>query len=166
MTCPKALKTDKQKIDMGNLNLKPTDEAALLATIDPQSNAAASTLTSDYVDMSNFASLMALIKVGAFVATGKVDAKLVQATAAAGTNKKDITGKAITQLTAAGTDDNKQAIINLFASELDSNNGFRYVALELVNTTAAALVDASLLGFGCRYAPASDNDLASVDEIV
>ena len=137
-----------------------------MATIDPQSNAAASTLTSDYVDMSKVGSLLAIINAGAFVATGKVDAKLVQATAAAGTNKKDITGKAITQLTAAGTDDNKQAFINLFAEELDINNSFRYVALELTNTTAAALVSADLIGFDCSYNPASDYNLASVDEIV
>lgn len=144
--------------------MKPSDFISVAGAIDPQSNAADATKTSDYVDLSQFNALLAVVNVGAVTATGKVDAKLVQATAADGTGKKDISGKAITQLTDASS--NKQVEINLFAEELDTDNGFRYVALEVTNTTAAAIVSAVLLGASGRYDPASDNNVASVAEIV
>jgi len=150
-----------------NLKLKPSDIFALVAAIDPQSNAAAATKTTDWVDTSIFPSIMAALLVGAITSTGKVDAKLVQSKTSgdSDSSKKDVTGKTITQLTESGTDSNKQALINCFAEELDINNGFRYVALEVTNTTAAALVGAAIFGIA-RYNPASDNDVASVDEIV
>ena len=150
---------------MNTLSNKLSDQIAVVAAIDPASLASSGTATSDYVDMGLFPNIMAVLQVGAFTSTGKTDAKLVQATASDGTGKKDITGKAITQLTQAGTDDNKQAVINCKADDLDINNSFRYVALEVNETTAACLVAGLILGAG-RYAPASDNDVASVDEIV
>lgn len=149
-----------------NSNTKPSDFICVAGAIDPQSNAAAATKTSDYVDMAQFNSMLAVLNVGAITSTGKVDAKLVQAKDSSGTDKKDISGKAITQLTEAGTDSNKQIEINLFAEELDTANGFRYVALEVTNTTAAALVSAVILGAAGRYDPASDSNVSSVDEIV
>ncbi|NTU67972.1 MAG: hypothetical protein HGB02_03725 [Chlorobiaceae bacterium] len=149
-----------------NAKLKGSDIVAIGGVIDPQSNAASATKTTDYVDMSLFEGAMAIINVGAITSTGKVDAKIVQATASDGTNKKDVSDKAITQLTEAGSGSNKQAIINVFAEELDINNGFRYVAVEITNTTAAAIVSVNVLGISAKYNPASDNDVASVAEIV
>lgn len=150
---------------MNTLNLKPSDQAAVLATIDPDAYTA-DTYVSDYVDMSMVQSIMAVLMVGTLGTSATVDAKLVQATDSSGTGVKDITGKAITQLTQAGTDADKQAIINCFASELDINNSFTHVALSVTTATAACDLGAVVLGFAPRYAPASDNDLASVDEIV
>jgi hypothetical protein len=54
-------------------------------------------------------------------------AKFQQATDASGTNAKDITGKAITQIVTA----NKQAEINLMAEELDIANNFNYIQLSV-----------------------------------
>lgn len=148
-----------------NPNVKPSDQAAVVGTIDPDAYTAA-TYVSDYADMSLFDSVMAIIKAGTLGASATLDAKLVQATDSSGTGAKDIAGKAITQLTQAGTDADKQAIINCFASELDINNGYRYVAISMTVATATSDADAVLLGFAPKYAPASDNDLVSVDEIV
>lgn len=146
-------------------NSLPSERAAIGGVIDPDANGAGA-LTTDYVNMGEYKSAMGIVLVGTLGTSGTIDAKLVQATDSAGTGSKDITGKAITQLTDAGSDDDKQAIINVRAEELDVDNGFDHVALTL--TTAAATSDSAalVLGLDPRNGPASDNDLASVDEIV
>lgn len=143
----------------------PSENVAVLATIDPDANAAGA-LTSDWADMSKFESVMAVIMVGALGTSATIDAKIQQATDSSGTGAKDITGKSITQLTDAGTDSDKQAIINCRAEELDIDNSFTHVAI--VMTTAVATSDSAalLIGTNAKTLPASDNDLASVDEIV
>ena len=143
---------------------KPTDILSLLGTIDPAS-VAAGTVTSDYVDMSQASALLAIITTGVLGTSATVSAKLVQATSNAGAGKKDITGKAITQIVKA-TGDNIQTEINLFAEELDSENNYQYAALELTVGTAASLVSAVLLGSAHRYNPASMSNLSSVAQIV
>jgi hypothetical protein len=144
---------------------KPSEKAAIAATIDPAS-LTANTYVSDYVDMADFEQVMAIILVGAISTNGTFDAKLVQATDGSGTGAKDITGHAITQLTQAGTDSNKQVILQTRQDLLDVEGGFRYVALSVTTATAASLAAAAVLGFNPTYGPASDYDLASVDEIV
>lgn len=142
-----------------------SERFALVATVDPDAYTTG-TFTSDYVDMGDFERLLAVVAAGTLGSSGTLNAKLVQATSAAGAGKKDITGKAITALTEAGSDSDKQALINLKSDELDVVNSFRYVAVELTLATAGS--DAAVLVFGekARYQPASDYDLASVDEIV
>lgn len=146
-------------------NLLPSQRVAVAGVIDPDANTAAA-YTSDYADMSQFESVMAIILAGTMASTSTVDAKLVQATDSSGTGVKDITGKAITQLTEAGTDSDKQAIINAYADDLDVANGFTHVAIVMTVATAASDSSAVLLGCDPKYGPASDYDLASVDEIV
>jgi hypothetical protein len=146
------------------MNRLPSEKAAVVATIDPDAYTAA-TYLSDAVDMADFESIMALVKVGTMASTSTVDAKLVQATTSGGTYK-DITGKAITQLTEAGTDSDKQAIINCRAEDLDVANDYRYVKLSVTVAAAASDLDGTILGFNAAVNPASDNDLASVAEIV
>ena len=78
----------------------------------------------------------------------------------------DIPGAAITALTQAGTDADKQAVIN-FNTDLLAGSTL-YTHFRLAMTTAVADCDAGaiVLGFDPRYAPASDNDATTVDEIV
>ena len=78
----------------------------------------------------------------------------------------DIPGAAITALTQAGTDADKQAVIN-FNTDLLAGSTL-YTHFRLAMTTAVADCDAGavVLGFDPRYAPASDNDASTVDEIV
>lgn len=144
----------------------PSDRVAVGGVIDPDANTAAA-LTSDYLDMRQFGSAMALIMAGTLGASATLDAKLVQATDDSGTGVKDITGKAITQMTQAGTDESdRQAIINVRVEELDVNNGFAFVAIVMTTGTATSDSAAVLLGLDPRRGTASNNDLASVAEIV
>lgn len=144
-------------------NVRPSDRAPLVGVIAPQSLAPGSASTG-WVDMSTLGSVLVNLLVGAITTGGAVDAKLEQATDAAGANAKDITGKAITQLTAAGGDSNTQVDLNLRSEELDINGGFRYARLTVTTATAAALIAASIRGFDARYQPQAD--LSSVVEVV
>lgn len=150
---------------ISNANLLPSQQSAVLACIDPDVTAA-STVLSGYCSLVDFESVMAIVMAGTLGASATVDAKLVQATDSSGTGVKDITGKAITQLTQAGTDSDKQAIINCCADELDVDNGFTHVALSITVAVATSDVGGLVLGFYPSYGPASDADNATVDEIV
>lgn len=141
------------------------DNAAVLAVIDPDAYGA-STEVSDWVDASQFHQILAIVMAGTLGSSATLDAKLRQATSAAGAGAKDITGAAITQLTQAGTDADKQAIMSLDVDALDIAGGFRYVALSMTIGTATSDAAGLIIGLAPRVGPASDNDLASVDEIV
>ncbi len=157
-------------------NILPSEVAAVVATIDPDAYAHGAQ-NSDWVDMADFESLMAVLSIGTFPDTGStMDFKLQQATSSGGAGVKDITSKAITQI-ASGSPivSDVQAIINVRASELDVNNSFQFVRAVATGADSSSPADspasttdygAVLLGFGPRYGPASDNDLATVAEII
>lgn len=147
------------------MNALPSEQAAVLGVIDPDATAAG-TVTSDWCSMAQFESIMAVVMAGTLGSSATVDAKLEQATDSSGTGAKDVSGSAITQLTQAGSDDDKQVVINCRAADLDVSNGFDHVRLSITVATATSDAGGIVLGFGPRHAPASDNDLASVDEIV
>lgn len=144
-------------------NTLPSEVAAVVATIDPDAYGTGEEL-SDAIDMSKIDQILAIVMAGTLGASATLDAKLTQATTSGGTYK-DITGKAITQLVKA-TDDDKQALINCRADELDIDNDYRWVKLSMTVGTATSDAGALVLGLGERYGPAFDGDLASVDEIV
>ena len=147
------------------MNVLGSELAAVAGAIDPQSVNGA-TVESDWMDMAEFEQMLAIVKTGSMTASSTVDAKIEQATDSSGTGAKDVTGKAITQLLAAA-DANKQALINVRAAELDINGGFSFARLSVsVAGGTGANVDGTVLGLGASYAPASDNGLASVAEIV
>jgi len=148
-----------------NGNLNPSMAAGVVGVINPVSQAAG-TVTTGWVDMQKFGALLAVLSAGVLGASATVDAKFQQATDGTGTGAKDVAGTSITQLTKAGTDDNKQALINLRQEDLDKNNGFRFARLSVTVGTAASLIAAVLLAFNARYGAATDNDVATVDEIV
>ncbi len=137
-----------------------SERFALLGSIDAIDHAT-SAVSSDWCDLTKFGRLMVLLGLGAI--TGTFDMKLQEATDSSGTGAQDITGKAITQF--AATDDNKQAIINIHSSELST--GFTHVKA-IVTPVGGTTNFASCHIFGgdATYGPASDNDLASVDEII
>lgn len=145
---------------MSNPNVKLAEQLAILATLDPASTAA-STVVSGWVSMANFDSIMAILDVGVFGASATVDAKLRQAQDSSGTGAKDITGKAIVQMLAAGGN-NKQVTLECRDTDLDATNTFSYVALSVTIGTAATLISAVLLGGNPNYFPASANNQAGV----
>lgn len=150
---------------LGNPNVPASKQVAVVGTIDPDAYAA-STVVSDWVNMEDWERVMAIVMAGELGSSATLDAKLRQAKDGSGTGAKDIAGKAITQLTQAGSGSDKQAVINVRREDLDYNNGFTYVALSMTVATATSDAGAILLGLNPRYNDAEDNDLASVDEIV
>lgn len=147
-----------------NSAFKPSQRAAIVGVIDPQSANAAK--TTGWIDASKYLNYLATIAVGVLGAAATVDAKLEQATDGAGTGAKDIAGKAITQLTKAGNDDGKQVLVNLKQDDLDINGGFKFFRLSITPAVAASLITGTVQGFDPRYGVASDSDAATVDEIV
>lgn len=145
-------------------NAKLSELLSVLGTIDPVSPGVGSVVTS-WFPASNHERFMALIQTGVLGTSATVDAKLIQAKDSSGTGSKDVTGKAITQIVKA-SGDNKQALINLRAEELDINNGFTYVALSITVGAAASLVGGVVLGGTPRQYPASISNQAAVAQIV
>lgn len=148
-----------------NLNLKASELVGVVGRIDPDVQTAA-TYTTGWIDASKFHRYMAIVQAGTLGASATLNAKLEQATSAAGAGAKDITGKLITALTQAGTDDDKDAIINLHPSELDLDNAFTHFRLSMTVAVATSDAGAIVLGIGPRSGPATDNDIAGVDEVV
>lgn len=146
-----------------NPNILPSNEAVLAGIIDPDAYAA-STVTSGWVSLVTYEAIQAIVMAGTLGASATLDAKLEQASDSGGTGAKDITGKAITQLTQAGTDSDKQAIINCRSDELDVANSFTHVRLSMTIGTAASDAGGLILGHYARYQPATD--ATTVDEVV
>ena len=62
-----------------------------------------------------------------------------------GTGAKDISGKAITQLTQAGTDSDKQVLIHVDQNDLDVDNSFTHFRVSMTVATAASEIAAIVL---------------------
>ena len=123
-----------------------------------------SAVSTGWIAAADFFAFGALVDAGVLGSSATLDAKLEQASDGSGTGVKDITGKAITQLTKAGSDDNKWVIINLRPAELDTNNDFTHFRLTITPGTAACLISAVVLGLNPRSAP--ESQVAAVDEVV
>jgi hypothetical protein len=142
-------------------NILASDRARIAGVIDPDAYSA-STVTSGWVSMATYNRIMAIVFAGTLGASATLDAKIEEATDGSGTGAQDLANKDITQLTQAGTDSDKQAIINVRADELSS--GYTHVRLSMTIGTAASDAGGVILGFEARYEPATD--ATSVDEIV
>lgn len=150
--------------------MRGTENFSPAAVIDPDAYAVG-TVVSAWVSMATWRRIVADVFAGTIGANGSVNAKLEQAQDAAGTGAKDITGKAITALTAAGTDSDKQARINLREEELDNNNGFTHVRLSITVASTdspppGSYVVGVIYGLDPDYHSAEEHDAATVDEIV
>jgi hypothetical protein len=152
---------------MSFVNTLPTERVAVLAALNPISQSASASATG-YVDCSKFRRLLAVVQVGVLGSSATVDAKLTAGTTSSGGSTVDIT-PAITQLTQAGTDANKQVLINLDTAKLQTltpGTNYRYVKLTVTVGTADSLTAALILGFDPINGPASDNNATTVDEVV
>src|SRR5262245_28426320 len=139
----------------------PDERAAVCATIDPFNGNNAAT-ASDAIDMSKFGEAMFILLAGAIDHT--VDFKLQESANSDGSSASDISGKAITQ-ESGGDDDNKQWVISVKSEELSA--GKRYVkALATIGNGTTNLIACVGLGVRPRFGPASDDDLASVSQII
>ena len=145
-------------------NSKASEMLALLATIDPATQAAGAVSTG-WVSVANHLGFLALVQTGVLGTSATVDAKLQQALDSSGTGAKDISGKAITQIVKA-TGDNKQVLVNVKPEELDTVNGFGFVRVTVTVGVAASITSAQLLGVNPRYAPADVGNQAAVVQVI
>ena len=145
-------------------NSKASEMLAILATIDPASQAAGA-ISSGWVSAANHLGFLAVVQTGVLGTSATVDAKLQQALDATGTGAKDITGRAIIQIVKA-TGDNKQALINVKPEDLDTVNGFGFVRVTVTVGAAASVTSAQLIGVNPRFAPADAANQAAVVQVI
>ena len=145
-------------------NAKGSELLAILATLDPSSQAAG-TATTGWISVANHHGLLAIVQTGVMGTGATLDAKVQQAQDASGTAAKDIAGKSITQIVKA-SGDNKQALINVKPEDLDTVNGFGFVRLSVTVGVAASQTAAQFLGINGRELPANTANQAAVVQIV
>jgi hypothetical protein len=92
-----------------------------------------------------------------------VDVALFQATDAAGTGRKAITGADLTQITPAN--DEKLASIEIGPGALDDANGFKYVRAE-VNCSATEIYGVFLIKHRLRYPGIGDQHTSYDDQVI
>lgn len=152
----------------------PSEHVAILGVTDPDAHSAAATSTG-WIDAGGFHNFMAVLQTGIMEAGATLNAKLEQATNGSGGSAKDITGKAIVEIDEASASppdtNDKQHVINLKQEELDVEGGFTHFRLTttLVSTASPDLTsDFSAIVFGLnpRYLPATENDAATVGQII
>lgn len=134
------------------------EKAGVVAVVNP-ANLNNSTNDSAAIDMSKFHEVLAVLLLGSVDNT--FDMKFRESDTSGGTYS-DISGKAITQLTS--TDDNKQALLSLRADEITTGKQFVKLRVTVGNGTTN-LGAAVVLGVP-RIAPATDDDLSSVAQVV
>jgi len=139
-----------------------SEQLAIVACIDPDAYGTGAQ-SSDVIDMRYHRRVMFIVMAGTLGSSATLDFK-VQECATSGGTYSDLSGKSITQLTDAGTDDDKQAIVEVAAEEMGA--GMRY--LKGILTVGTATSDAGVIALAdvTRYKPANAYDLSSVDEIV
>lgn len=147
-----------------------SERLAVVSVIDPSDRASSTTL-GDVIDMMYHEQIMFIVAVGNIQKPNTIDFKVTECATTGGTYVP-ISGKSITQLTQAGTDHNKQAIINVKADEL--TDGYRYIKGRLYvagvtgtgNNCQSVITLANKTKFSDAVTSTSYGDLASVDEIV
>ena len=143
----------------------PSEKIFLADVIDPDVTVA-STVTTAWLPADDAHQWLAVILAGTLGTSATVDAKIEQGQTVSGTNAKDLTGSAITQLTQAGTDSDKQALIQFNTEQLDIANSFDHFRLSVTVAVATSDLAAFVIGLTPKYKPASQFDASTVDEIV
>lgn len=133
------------------LNILPSDRSPVAGAIDPDAYSTG-TETTGWINMEEFANVLAIVMVGTLGASATINAKIEEAKDGSGTDAQDLSGKSITELTQASPNDSdQQALINVRADEL--SDGFTHVRLSLTVGTASSDAGAIVLGYDARYEP-------------
>lgn len=147
-------------------NVKLSEGLALVGTIDPVANTS-SVAYSDYVDMSKFHEIIAILSLGD-MASQTIDFALIAYSDTSASNATTIIS--CTQLAAsASANDNTQVIASCTADQVRAGSDtvvLRYVRAAF--TPAGAVTGSTsvvVLGGKARYNMASGDDLSSVQEI-
>lgn len=149
---------------MSNAESRLSERLAVVAAIDPDAYGTGAQ-ESDIIDMSLHRRVLFFVMAGTLGTSATLDFKVEASANSNMSSASDLTGKAITQLTQAGTDSDKQAIVEVTAAEV-RDAGARYIRGVLTIGTAGSDAGVLAVAGDARYQPASEYDLASVDEIV
>ena len=139
-----------------------SEDWALIGTIDPATRAAGEQL-SDAIDMKYWEQVVAVLIIGTHSGAGI--AFTFKSASTSGGSYSAISGKAITAVGGSPLQSNKQWVIELRNEEVTSNNEFVKASVTLTGSPSAMIYAVAVFGKG-RTKPASDNDLASVSQIV
>jgi len=105
------------------------------------------------VSLANYARAVVVIQVGEMQTSATFDVDVEQATDTSGTSAKAITDKSITQMTQAGGDGDETALVEILCDELDVDNGFDCINVEVTVGTDAVEASVLVLGFCAHYEP-------------
>lgn len=144
-----------------------TDEWALIGAIDPDNNTSSptSSLLTDAIDMADYDQVAFIFQTGNFSAAGGTAIFGVSQATTSGGTYAAISALTATTLTGSPSDDDKQVIIICNATDLDMDNNYRWVK-GTATISGAGTTDCSCVALGrAKKGPASNADLASVDEI-
>lgn len=139
------------------------ENLALVAAVNPGA-LTANTYDSDDVDMAKYEHILAIVMTGTIGSSGTIDAKLQTAPDNGGYAGAyvDLPSGAITQLSLANGDSNKQAEIELDRAKLPATH--RWARLRLTVGVATSGAGAVVLGGNPRQAPITNK--TSVKEVV
>src|SRR5512139_115662 len=141
-----------------------TETACLLYNLAPISVSNGSEVFTSYVSLANYHRAVIIIHTGVMASGATLDAVVHEATDTSGTSAQHLSSsKAITQLTQAGSDSNKDVAIEIRTEELDIAGGFDCIALGYTVGTAATLLSIEIYGLVPRYAPVATT---AWDEVV
>lgn len=145
-------------------NQQLSESLAVVDCIDPDAYGTGA-VNGDVIDMKHHRRVLFVVMAGDLGSSATLDFAVNGDTASNGSFATAITGKAITQLTQAGTDSDKQALVEVTAEQVAAQ-GLRYIRGTM--TVGAATSDCGVVTLAdfSRYSPASEYDLSSVDEIV
>ena len=141
------------------------ERLALIGTIDPDAYSA-NTYTSDEINMADFKRVVFILSVGDLGSSATVDFEINGgASSNPGSLATLVTGKDATQLTQAGSDSDKQVIIEVSAEEAAAQ-GLQYLEAEVIVGTAACDLGLIVLGEPAHYSDTAGLDLATVAEVI
>jgi hypothetical protein len=143
-------------------NERLSEALAIVDCIDPDAYTTGA-VNGDIIDMSKHRRVMFIVMAGTLGSSATIDFKVQGSAASNMGSAGDLTGKAITQLTEAGTDSDKQAVVEVTAEEVAAQ-GYRYIRGTL--TVGTATSDAGVVAVAGFSRYSTLDDLASVDEIV
>lgn len=146
-------------------NALASEQVAVVGIIDPDAYAA-NTYKTAAIDMSKWEEIMIIGMVGDLGSSATIDFDVYEYTDSSDGGSNELTTKDAAQLTQAGSDDNKQIVINIRREDLNIDGGLRYIKAWMIVGTATSDCGLVVIGLVPRNAPASDNDLSTVDEIV
>lgn len=145
-----------------NVEMNLSEQLAVCATVDPEAQSASAVAT-DVIDMQKFDRVLFIVLVGEMTTNGTVDFVVKSDSASGGSYAT--TEASITQLTEAGSDSDKQVLVEVRAIDVAAN-GNRYIKGTLTTATAASDVAVVAIGTPRFGSPVTSIDLATVDEIV